>query len=667
MRNIYLPTLKKIKVKDFTLYPNGLDYEYDFINGVNLIIGGNGMGKTTFVNIIKYAIIGHYKKNFEFTRTYKDKKIEKRTLHPINYYKNRLDDSIKTKSNATVSIDFVINNDLFSVERCLETITLNAYSINNKNVDGEILTQAKYEIFDDEIKQNTLLKKYEIDIEKASGLPFDDLIFFINEILFFGEDHKTILWGDGDTGTDVQHELFNKYFNSPKLDNARQEANRQAKYYDSVSRHRSEDIRAIKKVLDKVVGEINNKDKDFDEETINSKILKIKDDLKGLDKKIQKKQKLRKEVEIKLLLINNKINELSILVDSLEKNKKIAENKLFENKYLNLHKNYDLYFQSIKTNHICPLCTKQVEEDFIDHKLTHSNNCILCNQEINEITNETLKSNFESINEELISEHTKIQNSQKEASQIAKDLKKLDLEFKELSDTKRTLQSELRNLQFAFTNLPENAPDKLQAFYDEIESLEKLKEEFQLKSKEEKEKAERFSIQIEEQVSKETNKFSNLFSEFAVEFLGVKCSLTYDEFDDGNKRFYPVINGKIRLHEEELSESQRFFIDHSFRMSILSFFYTKPTFYIVETPDSSLDISYEKNAAKVFTKFLEKENALIITTNLNNSEFLNYLIDFSKNRVSIINLIDIAKKSVIQQSSQSLKLIYENIKKRIMK
>ena len=285
MRNIYLPTLKKIKVKDFTLYPNGLDYEYDFINGVNLIIGGNGMGKTTFVNIIKYAIIGHYKKNFEFTRTYKDKKIEKRTLHPINYYKNRLDDSIKTKSNATVSIDFVINNDLFSVERCLETITLNAYSINNKNVDGEILTQAKYEIFDDEIKQNTLLKKYEIDIEKASGLPFDDLIFFINEILFFGEDHKTILWGDGDTGTDVQHELFNKYFNSPKLDNARQEANRQAKYYDSVSRHRSEDIRAIKKVLDKVVGEINNKDKDFDEETINSKILKIKDDLKGLDKK----------------------------------------------------------------------------------------------------------------------------------------------------------------------------------------------------------------------------------------------------------------------------------------------------------------------------------------------------------------------------------------------
>ena len=44
---------------------------------------------------------------------------------------------------------------------------------------------------------------YEKLVEKYSGLPFDDVIFFINEILYFGENHKTILW-DEEQGEDVQ-------------------------------------------------------------------------------------------------------------------------------------------------------------------------------------------------------------------------------------------------------------------------------------------------------------------------------------------------------------------------------------------------------------------------------------------------------------------------------
>ena len=134
MRKIYLPSLKKIQIQNFTLYPNGLNFEYEFINGVNIIIGGNGMGKTTLVNLIKYSIIGHYKKDFDFTRTYKDRKIEKRILHPVDYYKNRLDNSILTDSKATVTINFEINNNQFTVTRCIESITLNSYSLNGEKI-----------------------------------------------------------------------------------------------------------------------------------------------------------------------------------------------------------------------------------------------------------------------------------------------------------------------------------------------------------------------------------------------------------------------------------------------------------------------------------------------------------------------------------------------------
>ena len=55
-RQIYLPELLSINIKNYTLYPNGLDYSFDFVKGINLILGGNGMGKTTFVNIIKFDL-----------------------------------------------------------------------------------------------------------------------------------------------------------------------------------------------------------------------------------------------------------------------------------------------------------------------------------------------------------------------------------------------------------------------------------------------------------------------------------------------------------------------------------------------------------------------------------------------------------------------------------
>lgn len=132
-----------------------------------------------------------------------------------------------------------------------------------------------------------------------------------------------------------------------------------------------------------------------------------------------------------------------------------------------------------------------------------------------------------------------------------------------------------------------------------------------------------------------------------------------------NKRFYPVIAGKVRFNEEEMSESQRFFVDHSFRMSILTFFYRTPTFYIVETPDSSLDISYERNAARVFAEFLKRPNSLILTSNLNNSLFIEHLLNQKDIETGIVGLLDIAKQSTIQNTSEQLKSIYHHIKTKL--
>lgn len=661
MRKIYLPELVSINIQDFTLYPNGLNFEYDFVKGVNFILGGNGMGKTTFVNIIKYSIIGHYKKPYDYTRTYKDQIIERRTPYPIDYFKNRMDSDINLNRIPFVTIKFKINNKLFVVKRDLQNIQLEFLSVDGIKIDAPIITQSKYESLKTESDKSLFLHyKYEKLVEKYSGLPFDDLIFFVNEILFFGEDHKTILWSDGTRSDDVQNELFNKYFNSPELDKQRQEALRQAKYYDSLSRHRSEDIRAIRKVLEKVDNKKNSK-------TISIEtILNLKKEIEIVENRIKNVQTDRVDNNKKVSILRNKLNELSIQVNSLETEKNQIESRLSSKAWETLHPLYEVFTKNIKNNHICPLCNKPNEKLF-SKLLNNTKCCFVCETKFDEIQDENLQSIYNNISNKYKNHHEKIITIQKELRSLDEDMKIYDKEFHLLDSQKRKLLSSVRDLEFMSSQ--NNEVSDLQPFYDEIDKLEKEKQENQEKSKNEMMKAEKFSQEIESQIIQNTNKFSSLFSNFAESFLGVSCSLTFENFDtQSNRRFYPVINGKIRFDEEQLSESQRFFIDHSFRMSILSFFYTTPTFYIVETPDSSLDISYEKNAAMVFLRFLEKTNSLIITSNLNNSSFIDYIINNkNKVKVSIVGLLDIAKKSVIQNTSETLLYIYNELKNKVEK
>ena len=188
-RQIYLPELLSINIKNYTLYPNGLDYTFNFVKGVNLVLGGNGMGKTTFVNIIRFAILGLYKKPFGYTRTYQGNIIEKRQLFPQKYFSSRMDDSIHTDTSPTVSISMKINNIMVELTRDLSSITLTKLKVDEVEVLGGLINQFSYEKLSDIEKKDTLPYKYENIIKTNTNLEFDDLIFFVNEVLFFGEDY----------------------------------------------------------------------------------------------------------------------------------------------------------------------------------------------------------------------------------------------------------------------------------------------------------------------------------------------------------------------------------------------------------------------------------------------------------------------------------------------
>lgn len=664
-RPIFLPELLSINIKNYTLYPNGLDYSYDFVKGINLIIGGNGMGKTTFVNIIKYAILGLYKGKYDLSRTYQGRPILKRQMYFDNYFSNRMDSTIQVNGIPTVSLKMRINGSIVDVTRTLDVVSLVLLKVNGVEEQGEIINQVKYEKLSDKEKKKTLLYRYEEIIREKTNLDFDDLIFFVNDILFFGENHKTILWKGDDADLDVQDELFNKYFNDPELDRQRQEAQRKWKYFDSLSRHRSEDMRAINKVLNSMTSSDGKDSVIVNKEEKSLKVIELKNQDEVAVKKIKSIQKERNFRIHESSLLQNEVNSLTMKADEVDRTFQELEEKMSSRIWERLNPNYSLFMQNIQMNHVCPICNQKSEDLFLRVE-KDVNTCFACGNKITVGDKSDSRLKYELVRQQRKELYQSINAKKRKIHEIDMQIAQLDTEFAKADLERRKLQMSIR--EFEYESALENSDkNSIQPFLDEINRLKAEKEDNQRKSEQQKALAEKISSQIEATITENVQRFSEIFSSFAGKFLGVKCSLTFERPRNGSniKRFYPVIDGKPRYSDEEMSESQRFFIDHSFRMSILTFFYTTPAFYIVETPDSSLDISYENNAAEVFVEFLKKPNSVIITSNLNNSLFVNHLLDEKETAVSMVGLLDIAKQSVIQNTSKELKNIYNNIKNRL--
>lgn len=621
-----------------------------------MIVGGNGVGKTTFINLIKYGLIGLYKKELD-VRTYKSEKRLVREQYSQFYFKNRMyDEELYKNEDAEVILTFNINKTQFVVTRGLNEIILKKVIVIENNssfeLDGIPIRQDKYEKLDEDDRKNFLQGRYEELVSSKSNInDFNDLIFFVNQILFFDEDRKTIIWEPL-----IQERLSSKYFNDPRLDEEFQEAKRQAKYHDSISRHKSEDIRAISKIVKRLEGETNDTQ-------INglNEINKLKKKLDKANELLNDIQTERKGYEIKIsICVNQRVNH-NRKAKELEKQIKEEESSLYRKIWGTRNPNYNIYYDNLKMLHLCPMCNQNVTEEH----LTEENECFLCHQSIT--TEVEIPTNVKEMKLELEKLLLLSQSCEKEIYNLENELRKMDSEYNKLKREVFELQSKVRELDHKMYSNNERSDESFTytAMMAELDELEREKQENVQLSDKYNHLADEIIQRIESNLSDITKELSGIFSDFAGDFLGVDCRLTFDNLIKKEVKMYiPVIGDKVRLDPLELSESQRFFTDQAFRMSLLNYFYTTPSFFVCETPDSSLDVSYEANAAQIFLKYLQQPNTLIVTSNLNNSEFLDLIIQRST-QISFLNLLEYGKPSIIQKNSDILLGISKRIEEKI--
>lgn len=187
---ISLPVFDRLRIRNYSLYP-GVDergFDLEFPAGVTVLAGINGVGKTTLLNLLMRMLLGpldRAKADRDLSR------ISKRELvldKRFSFFAERVPEELG--DNATASLDFTVGKREISVTRLLKTMALKSVKVNgrNRSVTTEI--------------------QFAEEMARLCGLAgCYDFHVVVRYLQFFTEERQPILWSAA-----TQYEFFKMLF-----------------------------------------------------------------------------------------------------------------------------------------------------------------------------------------------------------------------------------------------------------------------------------------------------------------------------------------------------------------------------------------------------------------------------------------------------------------------
>lgn len=620
----YLPKIKELHISNYDLYK--CPFDVVFSEKLNLVFGTNGLGKTTFLNIMQYAILGPYIGKLK-SRNWKDQQKLKRPVLDKNYFKDRMS---RKDEQAQVRVVYTLGGDIYEVSHSLYEHRLIKVNINGQELLGDNINYDTYE--KKYFGQNDDINKYLIDkyhrcIEESSNFPdINSFILMLTEVMFFTESRDLVFWDQNMTKTilskSVSEEKYFEYDEVQKL----------IKKYDSQARLTSYKMSMIKDFL----GE------DFLEKTDEHALFSL-EDLQKVNTKIENSKERIEKIQNELN--KNERDRTHNRIESESNGKKLLdiEQRWYDNIFPDSYQSmYNRYVPSIMTGK-CPFCG----EKHVAMKV-EVDKCFYCKHDL-VISSKVDLNKLEIERKNLENERRRLQNNyellKKEENKIKSNLK----------DEKKELQLLIEQQQKINKSLDITNNDNVAKY----QRLELQKQNYIRLLEETKSREQALAADIDSCVLETFQSYRAIFKKYAYSFLGNNKRIELElvgNVDDAFYKFY--LNGTERESEQSLSESQRIFVDMAYRLATLEFFH-KDSYFISETPDSTLDFMFESNAVKTFSYFIDSGNTLFMSANARNSRLINLLVDRYKNEYKLINLLEKSNFADVQKDEIKQMDFYE--------
>ena len=639
---VHFPILRQVQVDDFDLFPGSDEHapgpRIDFHPGLTLVVGANGLGKTTFVTLIYRILTGpHDISSLSGQEELGSRRLRARPLPPTerSFFAQRVADRAE---NAIGRLSVSFGSHTLFIERKLSTLELVRLTL-----DGRALPT------DEDSYQRTL-------VELANVGSFGDFVLMLRFIVFYFEDRRALVWDQT-----AQRQILRMLFLPPE--SARTWTDKERAILETDSH-----MRNLRATLTRERGSLTRTERRAQSgEALRSQLGALEqqqridverlDDLGSITLELDS---LRQKARLDFLSAEQ---DREARLRTFERAKLLALDARFPNqadtaKYILAH------LMSESECLACGATAPEAAAGFLSR--LDARHCVVCNSDLDSTPNivppasvadrrvaETGRA-FEDTNrlltgarsalehaEVTYSDHTRqcaqfdsrIADRALRISQIVDQLPQSEREIRQQRDELSVLRTRVDALSDELTDMRE----AFRSFVEEntmnvVNVSERVEQAF----------AEYAQGFLEEEVSiaRSSHKARVGQGGQTIEFPSYALDMTGSDFLDKVRRTGP----------SDVSESQREFIDLAFRMALIKAA-SQSGFgsLVIDTPESSLDVVFAKRVAEILIRFAsaDGDNRLVVTSNLVEGSLIPTLVGAAapdnRDMTRLVDLFEIAK------------------------
>ncbi|MHC5147465.1 hypothetical protein [Stenotrophomonas rhizophila] len=636
--SISFPILEQFQVHQYGLYPGQPDHpglQLTFRPGLTLVVGTNGLGKTTMATLLFRMLSGPHDLSHQ---TLNATELGGQSLDEISLsakqkamFADRVSDRAAT---AYAELQLRLGKSRILVRRAVKNLTLLGLWVDGEQVDSQ---EGEYQ---------------RLVVSLAGLSSFGDWLMFLRQLVFYFEDRRSLVWD-----ASAQRQVFRMLFLSPTASRDLYTKEREVLKLDSAIRNNHAALGRLQVRVDE------EERKRTDSQDVLSQV-----------RSLQPLQERDLEKQAQLVSEVNGIDEFRRglrrqLLEAEDRASRLQE-QLEDGRLQIIHSQFPSKSETAKyllsllmLDGKCAVCSETSPEfaETIELRAEHSR-CVLCGIPAHEDVSQTAVPTLESLAET----RDALERVRARAVELHAELRSVSENYDSRSSYMLKLADEISAREKLLTSLIRSLPTddemQLEAKKDLIGlrhtvdqdrvRLEKLTKEFEAVTQ----SFDRNVFERVEQIKKAFNRYAKdfLFEDVALKWtsqvrqIGQLQTIETSTFDldMGGTDFGA---SHRRDGPSAVSESQREFIDLAFRMALIEVAGEgKGGSLVIDAPESSLDAVFVERAAEVLCRFGKPSgvNRLLITSNLIDGRLLPDLIRLgvpkAEKQDRLLNLMDVA-------------------------
>lgn len=610
------PTVLRVQLHRFSLYKLTPNLSFDIPKGVFCLAGANGLGKTTFLATLNYGLTGmvpNLTSNFLASIDYYQDNYRDRTF-TRKFFDGRI--APKDRDDAAISLVLHVGNLEIKLKRHL----FDYEGLANLQIINTSTGEVEYQGNEDTNELNEVT--YQRFICAAIGLiGFEQYVFLQHFVLTFDESRRLLLWDSEVLNEALYLCIGADYANARKaseLTRAMDKANSRARNTQFQASNVRARIETIQKEFAKTINTTEQED-ELTPEEVAANHQSLEKAVEKLRQRVREKQRALRDCDLQWI---DRSSKLSSLQAEFERE---FTRRIETRSQIHFHPTISATLSEDR----CAICHSPGVGSTVQGEIDHGQ-CPLCNSVLPpQSPDEDTRQGIARLDMAV----AKARDQLREIMQVKERLVS-ELEASELSEQGGTAQ--LQEFEAANARLLHEMNNSQSADIT-ANTLQRLETEFaELLKQKEKQYADRdekrkqlmvLQKELKRAYAAAEEDFVPLLQELASAFLGIDLQVAMEartSLSDFGLALVLSVRGTPRREDNQLSESQRFFIDIALRMALVQYISapTSKAELLIDTPEGSLDIAYEARAGSMFAQFVRSGHNMFITANINSSQLL---------------------------------------------